>query len=503
MNLRTSYLSGIKGGLLAMMMLVGALLSSCTKLQFTAPANVGTIRFANSSYTIERNAGATTITLPLSLPLESDATALVTLDNNKTTAQSSQYAIDPLIPANGITLSLPKGSTQASFTITSAENFEGDIVIALKLSNATGGVTVANSNAATLITIHGKPIVLPALTASVVSLSFGNVSTTGTSTSQSFTVSGVKLTAPVSVTADANFKVSLDNTNFSQSVSITAAAAMAAPVTVYAQFVANTGVNQALSGNITLVSGTLSTIVGVSGTEVGNAAPGILVTKEDFNYGAANGNITAVSGGVWTAYSASGSNPVPYSAAGLTYAGYTGSGIGGSLVSENRSASSEDVSASFTAQTNVVYMAQMMNFVSAPTSADFFMSFGDGAAGATPVYYNRFYAKANGSQMSLGISRNASTTPAYSATNLDYGTTYLVVTKYDFTNGTSSLYILSGTIPAIEPATPNVTSSGGAADPTSGLTRIIIRQNTATPLKVNIDGIRVATSWKAAVGLGL
>lgn len=488
-----------------LVLLVAAVLSSCNKYKFTIPVNTGTIRFSQNAYSIDRNAPQpTTVVLPLSLPLEQDATALVTIDASST-ALSSQYTIDPLIPAEGIKLSLVKGATQVSFNIASLENFEGDVTVVLNLSTATGGVTISNTNATTTITIHGKPIVLPAIVSSVPNLpSFDNVVTGTTSTSQSYTVSGVKLTSNITLLASSSYKLSLDNVTFTSSATIGFAAANTAPVTVYVVFAPNTGSNVGISGDITMSSGTVPSVkVTLSGAEVGNAVSGILIMKDDFSYGATAGAITATSSGAWSAYSATGANASQYVTAGLSFTGYAGSGVGGALVSQNYKASAEDVSWSFTAQTSAastIYTAQLLNFASAPTSADFFTSLGDGAAGVTPVYYNRIYAKANGGQFLLGVDRNATAAIGYSLTNYDYGTTYLVVTKYDFTNGTSSMYVLSGAIPSIEPLTPDATSSGGAVDPAS-LTRVVIRQSTNLPLSVTYDGVRVATSWKQAVGL--
>jgi hypothetical protein len=504
MNLKNSYLSSIKWQILLMVMIGGTVLNSCKTDKFDIPLNVATIRFSQDSYAIEQNTvGGLNVVIPLSLPLEEDATAILTIDP-KSTALSTQYTVTPAIPVTGIKLSLPKGSTQATFNVTSMENFEGNVTVVFDLSTATGGATISNTNASTTVTIKGKPIILPSVTTSVSSLTaFGNVNIGSTSASQSFTVTGVKLTSNVTVAAPANYGVSLDNITFSSSVTISSTAAMAAPVTVYARFQPNAGVNQAEPGSINISSGTLSAVVSVSGTEVGNATPGVLIMKEDFNYGATAGNLTAASGGVWSAYSAGGSLPVQYTGTGLTYSGYAGSGVGGALVSSNNKSSAEDDSWSFPAQgaaDGAIYTSQLLNFASAPTSSDFFTSLGDGAAGATPLYYNRIYAKANGSQFTLGVDRNASATIGYTTASYDYGTTYLVVTKYDFTSGTSSIYVLSGTVPSIEPATPDATSSAGAADPTA-LTRVIIRQSTNLPLSVTYDGIRIATSWKAAVGL--
>lgn len=498
MNLMSSHLSSIKNRIVMVIMVMGVMLNSCQKEKLNRPGNVGTIRFAANSYTIENNTvEPLTIVLPLSLPLEQDATAIISVDASGTIA-TSEYTITPAIPASGLTLNLAKGATEISFQVSSLNNFEGEKTLVLKLSSATGGLTVANTNATATVNIKGNPIILPELKTSTSSLAFGNTITGTNSTSQSYTLTGIKLTANVTVSASANFQVSLDNTTFASTVTIPFATANAAPITLYARFNAITGINQPISGTISHSSGSVpSNSLTVSGVEYGVAAPGVLLKAENFSYGATAGNLTTLSAGAWTNFSGT-VNPVQYSGTGLTYTGYIGSGVGGSVVSENGSGSREDLTWNFPAQSGgVIYTAQLLNFASAPATADFFLSLGDGTSG-TPTYYNRIYAKANGSQLSLGLGKN-SATAVYGPTNLDYGTTYLVVHKYEFVTGNSSLYILSGTIPVIEPPTPAAISSA-TGDP-SAMTRIAIRQNTPGPLKATIDGIRVATSWKQAVGL--
>jgi hypothetical protein len=500
MNLMSAHLSSTKTRIVMIIMLLGMVLNSCKKDKLTPPTNVGTIRFAANSYTIENNTiDPLTVTLPLSLPLEEDATAIITVDGSSTIA-ASEYTITPAIPTTGLTLSLPKGSTEISFKVSSLNNFEGEKTLVLKLTSATGGLTVAKADATTTINIKGNPVILPEIKISESSIAFGSTITTTTSPSKTYVVTGVKLTSNLIITASANYQVSLDDVAFSSTITIPFATANTAPITIYARFRALTGINQTVNGTITNSSGTLpDAVVNTSGVEYGVAAPGILLKSENFNYGSTAGALSTASGAVWKTFSAAGANAVQYVTAGLGLTGYANSGIGGALVMQNSTASSEDISMDFPAQTSgVVYAAQLINFASAPATADFFYSFGDGAAGSTPVYYNRIYAKANGSQLSIGLSRNASTTPVY--TTIDYGTTYLIVIKYEFATATSSMYILSGAPSIIEPPTPALVSTGGAADPSS-LTRMVVRQSTNAPLKPTIDGIRVATSWKEAVGL--
>ena len=481
--------------------LILGLFCSCKNELLNIPANTGTIRFAATSYVVElNNLDSTEILLPLSLPLEEDAVANITIDA-QSTASPEEYHITPAIPPAGLQLELPRGATKAAFKVNSLNNFEGQKTLILKLAAATGGLTVANTNAATTITLRGNPILYPELKPSVNELAFGMVDNGTASASQSYLLSGVKLAADVVITASGNYEVSLDDVAFSPSVTVPLGTIETAPVTVYARFAPATGSNQSVRGTLTHSSGTVpDAVINVSGVETGNVIPGVLIAKNDLNYGSGAGALIGLSSGQWVGYSAVGSNPVQYTPTGLSYTGYAGSAVGGALISENRSASSEDISWSFAPQgSGSIYTAQLMNFASAPASADFFSSLGDGNAGSTPAYFNRLYAKASGGNFTVGIGRNSSTA-VYAAALLDYGVTYLVVHKYEFITGNSSLYIISGNVPATEPGTASAVSASSGADP-AALTRYVVRQSTASPLKVTIGGIRVATSWKEAIGL--
>ena len=498
MNLMSSLTSSIKTYSIMVIILMGIMLNSCKKENISIPpTNIGAIRFAVNAYTIENNTlEPLTIVLPLSLPLEQDATVLVSVDN-LSTISASEYTITPIIPTAGITLSLLKGATEISFKVSSLNNFEGEKLLVLKLSSATGGVTVANTNATATINIKGNPIVLPEIKTSTSSLAFGNTITTTTTTSQSYTLTGVKLTANINVTASANFQVSLNNTIFSNTLTIPFATANTAPITLYARFSALTGVNQTVVGTITHASGTLpDNTITVSGVEFGVAVPGVLIMKEDFNYGATASTLTAVSGGTWPIFSGT-VNPVKYQANGLLFTGYAGSGVGGAVVSENGAGSREDYSKAFTTQTTgIIYAAQLVNVSAANTTSDFFGGLRDPAIAGN--YYNRLYVKDDGAgKPAFGIGKSSSTT-AFATGTYNYGTTYLVITKYDFSTGVSSLYVLSGTPSVIEPPFAEATTSTGIGP--AALGNIMIRQN-AGILTATYDGIRIATSWKEAVGL--
>ncbi len=478
---------------------LGLFLNSCESELLHIPVNMGTIRFAETGYTVElNNPEPTTIILPLSLPLEEDAVVDIMVDE-QSTVLPEEYEINPGIPASGIKIDIKKGETEVRFTLNSLNNFEGEKTLILKLASAKGGLAVANTNATTTVILKGNPILYPELRPSVNDLAFGSVETGTLPPSQSYVLSGTKVTADVTVFSSANYEISLDDDVFSNTLTVPLETIEVSSVTIYVRFLPHTGLNQSLPGTITHSSeGIPDAVVRVTGVEIGNVIPGILVSSENFEYGAVAGNITDLSGGRWTRFGGSNGTEIKYQSTGLSYVGYAGSGIGGAITSVNETGSREDISMSFSPiSSGVVYVTQMLNLASAPPAHDFFLSLGDGAEKTTPTYINRIYAKAVGGGYQLGLHRN-STAAVYGDAILSYGSTYLVVNKFEFLTGTSTLYILDGAIPTKEPTT-GITSTA-AFDPAS-ITRYVIRQNTGKPLTATIDGIRVATSWKDAVGL--
>lgn len=498
MKIMSHHSSIIRAYTILIVVLFGVILQSCKKEKIPAiPTNVGTVRFDANAYTIENNAADTLgISVPLSLPLEEEATFLVSIDTSST-LDPSEYAIVPAIPTAGLLLKLPKGSTEVSFKVKSLNNFEGEKTLVLKLTSATGGLTVSNTNASATVTIKGNPIIYPEIQTSTATLSLGNTISGNNSASQSYTLKGVKLKVNVTVTASDNFEVSLDNTNFVSKLTVPFATVNAAPVTIYARFTALTGINQQVSGTITHSSGTVvDNSIAVTAIEYGVASPGVLIMKDDFNYGTATSTLDDVSGGVWSVFSGSG-NPAAYLPTGLSFTGYAGSNVGGAIVSENGSGSRKDYERSFpTVNSGVVYAAQLINVSASNTSADFFVGF---RAPGSNSYYNRLYVKddGSGSHPVFGIGKSSSTTDFASGT-YNYGTTYLVVSKYDFDTGISSIYVLAAPPTKYEPPVPNASTSSGSGP--SALGGVFIRQNQGV-LTATYDGIRIATSWKEAVGL--
>lgn len=232
-------------------------------------------------------------------------------------------------------------------------------------------------------------------------------------------------------------------------------------------------------------------------TLLGATAQGQQLLVEDFNYPAGD-NITAHG---WTAHSSGGTNPIKVSSSGLTYAGYTSSGVGNAAALQ--SVAGEDDNRTFTSQTSgSVYAAFMINVSAAQTTGAFFAHFNTG------TFIGRVWIKKNtaGSNFAVGVSKQSST-PNYTGFDYAVNTTYLLVLKYTIVAGSSNdtvaLFInpaLGGSEPSATISAPDSTSSGDA----SSISAFALRQDTAssTPALL-IDGIRIGKSWESVTGYTL
>jgi hypothetical protein len=230
--------------------------------------------------------------------------------------------------------------------------------------------------------------------------------------------------------------------------------------------------------------------------------------KEDFNYGTTgNPDITAVAGSGWVRHS--GAQGPTYSATGLTYPGYPGSGVGGALGFTNGGSGNNDgdVNKVFTAgvtTTGTVYLSFLVNIASALPTADYFIHMGPGVIATT--FRGRVFARSVGTGWSIGLSKSSEANFVDTTVVLSFAKTYLVVVKYSFnttlaTDDQVGLFVYASGVPASEPGTPVVTiplrGNGTGSDP-SDLGSVAIRQGTNTPTGL-VDGIRVATSWNGVL----
>jgi hypothetical protein len=473
-------------------LIIAMISGSCSKQYPEVPLNTATVWFNNDQYTIEQFSTAPVeIVLPLSLPLEEAGTVVISIDEIST-ADADNYHLNPGFTAGSVTLDLEKGAMQASFTVTSAGNFDDDLTLVFNITSATGGVVPGKNRIQTTVHMKGNNPTVPQIITSMVSLpDFGPVANGDFSVSASYTVSASALAADIDVVAPESFQVSLDDVSFADYVVVDFRQAQETPVRIFVRFQPETGSNGEKAGAIAHFStGVADKYVTVSGTETGNVSVGSLFMNEDFDYGDSQGNLIDIAAGNWSVFSGS-VTPVQYVRPGLSLEGYAGSGKGGAASMVNGSGSRQDLAYEFESQNGgTVYVAQLIR-IDAAAAGDFFTSLRDPAGG----YFTRLYARDVAGRLSLGIARGAGST-SYAVKELEFGTTYLVVLKYDFSSQTSSMYIIDGEIPEYEPTTADEINNGGTS-PLS-VKDVIIRQNTGV-LTAVLDGIRIGNTWEGVL----
>jgi hypothetical protein len=212
------------------------------------------------------------------------------------------------------------------------------------------------------------------------------------------------------------------------------------------------------------------------------------------------GNLTSNG---WTAHSSAALNPIT-TTTGLTFTGYSGSGIG-NAASIKGLASSEDVNITFSSQnTNgqTIYASFLVNVNDASTSpktGDYFFHLG---SPSSPTSFTSFAARVFAKfdaigNVNFGLSNTNAAT--YGTTIYAKNTTYLIILKYTITIGNGadpvSMWVFEqGQDFSAEPSSGaevvNTTTNG-----TDAISGIGLRQHTANQPEVIIDGIRIATSW--------
>jgi hypothetical protein len=211
---------------------------------------------------------------------------------------------------------------------------------------------------------------------------------------------------------------------------------------------------------------------------------------DDFHY---EPGTSLVSNG-WSAHSASGTNPITVASGGLTYSSYPSSGIGNAAVLNG---TGEDVNRTFAVQnSNVLFVSFLLRFANLPNSTDgeYFLHFG-----STAPFLGRVYGKRDGSgNVAIGLAKSTEGA-SFSGFDYDFNTTYLVVVKYTFVQGTNndrvSLLVFSSGVPEAEPSTPTIGPLEPATSDPSSLSALALRQGSAATVSLKIDGIRVATTW--------
>ncbi len=213
---------------------------------------------------------------------------------------------------------------------------------------------------------------------------------------------------------------------------------------------------------------------------------------ENFDYSAG----TLLTDAGWTAHSSSGTQAIDVVVPGLTFEGYALSNIGGAANADN---TGEDIHKIFPMQNSGTVYAAFMVKVDGSANG-YFMHLGGDPIGNT--FRNKLFLIGSSSPFNFGLSVGLNDATPITDGSFTFGTTYLLVLKYEIvegtSNNTSSLYILSGEIPATEPATPSVGPLTDESQSDINPASIAIRQFNSNQ-RVTIDGIRIATSWADAV----
>ena len=237
---------------------------------------------------------------------------------------------------------------------------------------------------------------------------------------------------------------------------------------------------------------------------------------ENFSYTStgtpANNTLTnlAISNSRWIRHSGS-VTPILWNATGLTYAGYSGSNIGGSATATHGTGSREDanITLSDSVKTGSVYLSYMLNVTaSGGTTGDFNVNFTSGSGTDVLDFGGRVFVKdgSTAGTFKLGLSKGSAPAAAAVFTTADYNlnTTYLVVSKYTFNTGTTtddvaSAYIFTSGVPSIEPTVAHLVATDMPVKDLPKIYSVCIRQGVVGTASAILDGFIVSQSWPNAV----
>ena len=189
----------------------------------------------------------------------------------------------------------------------------------------------------------------------------------------------------------------------------------------------------------------------------------------------------------------------------LSYTGYPSSGIGNSTIVDCGGGSRQDVHYDFTSvSSGSIYASFLVNIDSASTTGEYFFHFGENPW--SNLFRTRVFARNDGSgNVQFGLSKASTSTVEWTTTTYSFGTTYLLVAKYEIivdptgSDDVVKLYI-NPDVSGPEPVTPDLTNSDSNTDIAVGA--LALRQG-FNQLTLTIDGIRVATEWTLVVPVEL
>ncbi|NVO18463.1 MAG: chitobiase/beta-hexosaminidase C-terminal domain-containing protein [Bacteroidetes bacterium] len=233
---------------------------------------------------------------------------------------------------------------------------------------------------------------------------------------------------------------------------------------------------------------------------------GQAILYEDFNYtvpGNIGGNTTAsgTTNNNWTTHSNTKVGTDDVVASSLTYTGLSNPTGNKVFIPGNNTTTPRDVNRGFTSTATVLYysaLIQVVDNTQLGTADDYFMNFGATSGATVTSFGGKLGIKSvnAGANFRLSINNTSGGTVTFTefATDLSFGTTYLVVVKYDrsVSPTVASLWVNPVSLGGTEPAGSVSNSSGTGTF--AAFASICLRNSSGTP-KANIDEIRIGTTW--------
>lgn len=212
----------------------------------------------------------------------------------------------------------------------------------------------------------------------------------------------------------------------------------------------------------------------------------------------------------WFTHSNTAATTIDILSGSLSYTGLqapTGNKV---YITGNTTALKRDVNAAVTGITNVAYFSALINVIDATnlsaTGFDYFMHFGSTSGNSVTIFPARLGIKqgSSASNFHLGIMNTSGGTYTENTTDLTFGSTYLVVVKFDITSNTASLWINPATLGGAEPA--GAITNATSATTVTAIASICIRNgysstNLGGTPNAEIDEIRVGTTFASVTPL--
>ncbi|WP_205502899.1 T9SS type A sorting domain-containing protein [Rufibacter psychrotolerans] len=251
----------------------------------------------------------------------------------------------------------------------------------------------------------------------------------------------------------------------------------------------------------------------IAGLGLGSVSASGQTFYEPFNGTGTVGGADATTAGAtsngWTTHSPSPSNTssgttgaISIETGSLTYAGLAPAVGNKVLLPGTNSTVSRDINADVSAVTGTAttaYFSALVNVVDETQlteAGDYFMHFGNDAGAANTNLFARLFVKKTATGYRLAIQNISSGTPTQTEYPLDlvFGTTYLVVVKYEIKTGNDMATLwVNPTLGATEPE-GGATNESGTGTGATRFQSINLRNGSATP-KAYVDEIRVGTTF--------